>query len=425
MFSPNGVRADPDITTPDTLGTISRGSSLLGIFDDQPTEQEIEDTLIGTFYACIKIRAHAAANAVTSTDEGMGWEVVRRTDDGFEPAEDSPWRGLLRRPNEHRSAYRIWFWAFMQRLLRGRVSFIVGDGAGGIPESLHEVYTVFGYMRSIESRDGGVDSYVYHREDGERIRLEPEDVVESMAVHPTSPYEGYSVLDALWQQVNQERYANKYMSQSYREGRPPMVYLSSDHDLTEQEMTRYGQEFSDKFLQQDRKPDFAAHSTIKEVPVFGSGTEVKSPSIDPDSWQMIESMGLTQEMIHTVTGVPKTLYQPDTGNRAADRQAFKTLIRLAVQPDVTAMAADLTRGLERAFGAEPGALKVRAPDAMPTDEERREKIAQKRIERGVPPAEVMEEQGEEVPDEHEDILSTPHLPGTLKPAGQQPEPDLL
>lgn len=424
MFSPTGVRADPDITAPDTLGTLRRGSSLLGIFDDRPSEQEIEDSLIGTFYACIKIRAHAAANAVTSTDEGMGWSVVRPQEDGAEPAPDSPWQELLMRPNDHRSAYRVWFWAFMQRLLTGRVSFIVGEGAAGMPESLHEIYTAFGHMQSIESADGGVEAYVYKRADGQDIRLEPEDVVESMAVHPTSPYEGYSVLDALWQQVNQERYGSQYMSQSFREGRPPMMYLSSEHDLTKDEMERFGQEFSDKFLQQNRQPDFARHSTVKEVPVFGSGTELKSPSIDPDSWQMIESMGLTQEMIHTVTGVPKALYQPDTGNRAADRQAFKTLIRLAVQPDVTAMAADLTRGFERAFGAEPGALKVRAPDAMPTDEKQQEEIAQKRIERGVPPAQVMEEQGEEIPDEHEEDLRTPHLPGTLKQVGQASQ-DLL
>lgn len=328
------------------------------------------------------------------------------------------------RPNEHRGAFRIWYWAFMERLLRGRVSWIVGEGTAGMPESLHEVYATFGSMRSIEADDGGTDGYVYHRADGERIRLEPEDVVESMAVHPTSPYEGYSVLDALWQHVAQERYGNKYLTQSFREGRAPMHYLSSEMDLTQEEMERYGQEFSDKFLQQDRQPDFARHSTIKEVPVFGSGTELKSPSIDPDSFQMLESMGLTQETIHTVTGVPKSLYESDQAD-TADQQAFRTLIRLAVQPDITAMASDLTKGFERAFGAEPGALKIRAPDAMPTDRKEQEELNRRRIERGVPPADIMEEEGEEVPDEHEDTLSTPHLPGTLKPAGQSTSPDLL
>lgn len=419
MFSPTGVRADPDITAPDMLGTSRQGTSLLGIFDEQKSEKEVEDSLIGTFYACIQIRAHAAANAVTATDEGLGWRVVRETSDGFEQAEDSPWQGLLMRPNEHRSAYRIWYWAFMERLLRGRVSWIVGDGPAGIPESLHEVYAAFGFMRSIESDDGGTEAYVYHRADGQRIRLQPDDVIESMMVHPTSPYEGYSVLDALWEQVNQERYGHKYLSQSFREGRPPMHYLSTEMDLTQEEMERYGQEFSDKFLQQDRQQDFARHSTIKEVPVFGSGTELKTPSIDPDSFQMLESLGMTQETIHTVTGVPKSLYSVEGGSEARDRQAFRTLIRLAVQPDVTAMAADLTKGFERIFGAEPGALKIQAPDAMPTDEERQEQLNRRRMERGVPPAVIMEEEGEDIPDEHEEDLRTPRIPGTLKAIDQQ------
>lgn len=417
MFSPTGVRANPDITAPDTLGTLRRGSSLLGIFDELPPKHEIEDSLIGTFYACIHIRAFNAANAVTSTDEGMGWRVVRQSDEGFEPAPDSPWNDLLQRPNEHRGSFRIWYWAFIERLLRGRVSFIVGEGNAGLPESLHEVYAAFGHMQSIESDDGGTEGYVYHRSDGDRIRLEPDDVVESMAVHPTTPYEGYSVLDALWEQINQERYANKYLSQSFREGRAPMHYLSSEMDITQEEMERYGQEFSDKFLQQDRKQDFAAHSTIKEVPVFGSGTELKSPSINPDDFQMLESLGLTQETIHTVTGVPKSLYESDQAD-TADQQAFRTLIHLAVQPDITAMADDVTRGFERAFDAEPGALRVRAPDAMPTNRKKQEELNRRRMERGVSPAQIMEEEGEEIPDDHEEDLRTPRVPGTLKPINQ-------
>lgn len=401
MFSPTGIRAtDPDVLDPSLFGSGIGG--LLGVYDEQKSEREVEDSLLGTFYACIHIRCHTAATAVTRSAEDRGWKVMARTGDGVEPAKDSPWQQLLWRPNSHRSAYRVWYWAFMTRLLYGRASFIVGGDP--VPQSLHEVYKSFGKIEAVEAQDGGVDGYIFHRRsDGGRVSLEPQDVIESVAVHPNSPYEGLSVLDALWDQVQQERHGARYMSQSLREGRPPMFYLKSDQDLTSEEMTRYGQEFSDKFLQVDRQPDFAARSTVKEVPVLGSGTSMESPSINPDDWQMIESLGLTQEMIHTVTGVPKSLYATEGGSEARDRQAYRTLIRNAVQPDITSMAHELTRGLERAFGAEEGALVVSAPSAMPKDETMQENINLKRIKRGVPPTQIMEEQGEEVPEGQEEL----------------------
>jgi len=74
----------------------------------------------------------------------------------------------------------------------------------------------------------------------------------------------------------------------------------------------------------------------------------------------------------------------------------------------------MTKAFEASFGADPGVLRVQAPDVTPVDREEQETINEQRVRRGVPPAQVMREQGEDVPDEYAEDLETPRLPSTLK-----------
>jgi len=80
-------------------------------------------------------------------------------------------------------------------------------------------------------------------------------------------------------------------------------------------------------------------------------------------------------------------------------------------------AQQLTLSLQRAFGSDPGALRIRAPRALQPTPEEREVIHEKRIARGVPPAVIMEEEGEEVPDAHADALSRPNITSRVTPLG--------
>jgi hypothetical protein len=56
-----------------------------------------------------------------------------------------------------------------------------------------------------------------------------------------------------------------------------------------------------------------------------------------------------------------------------------------------------------------------APDVTPTDAVQQEEVNAMRLRRGVPPAQIMREQGEEVPEDQEEELDAPMVPTALRP----------
>jgi len=146
-------------------------SNVLGIRDyGRPSEHEQRELLRGTFEACVRRRARRFASAVLPSREGPGLRIERKTGEGWEEVEeDHPWLNLIRRPNESRSPYVYWKWVSLARDLQGRAPQLVWDDSRGIPEHLYEIYPEFGYVQPLASREGGVDGYIYERDDGRDI----------------------------------------------------------------------------------------------------------------------------------------------------------------------------------------------------------------------------------------------------------------
>jgi HK97 family phage portal protein len=400
------TRADGDIVAPQTDVTLS---SSLGLFDrNQPTEQQIRRELRGTLEACLRKRAELFARSCTPGGERQGLMVKRETADGMEPVEDDhPWLRLLRQPNKHRSAYIWYYWTRFAADVQGSASHVVRDDGLGTPEALLEVFPSFGRMREKINREGGPAGYVYRKTDGRREDLGPEDVVQVKRIDPTTPHGTMSILESLAHEVSSDRAAAEFRQKSYSEGRPPMMYLSTEDNIGAKKAREQGQRFKSTYM--------APNGDVKGVPVFHGGMEPGSLGIDPDSYQMLESQELDHDVIFRVTGINSALMDQGS-NRAEAEQAERSVLKMTIQPLLNQVAAQLTMSLRRAFGAED-TLRVVAPNVAPKTAEEQEQIAEKRIARGVPPAEVMRERGEEVPDEHEETLDQPYLPKQLTPAG--------
>ena len=132
----------------------------------------------------------------------------------------------------------------------------------------------------------------------------------------------------------------------------------------------------------------------------------------------LEAQGLNHKVIFRVTGILEAYFEKGA-NRAESEAAERKVMEGTIQPLVNQAAQQLTLAFNLAFGAEPGQLRVAPPDVAPVSPGEREAINQQRLRRGVPPAVLMEEAGEEVPQSYEDDLSAPHLPSTLAPIGTQ------
>jgi len=346
--------------------------------------------------------------------DSEGFKVKRVTGDGMEDVEEShPWMRLIRQPNEYRSAYDTWYWSRMAADVQGTAPFIVRDDGVGRPSALLEVFPSFGQMRERLNREGGVTGYVYHRSDGNDIRLSAEDVVTIKRTDPTVPHGTISILESLVYEVSSDQAAAAYRQKTYSEGRPPLLYMSTEQSIGPKKAREQGQRFKNEYMQPGGE--------VKGVPVMYSGMELQSLGLDPDAFQMLESQELDHDVIFRVTGI-NSAYLDQGSNRAEAEQAERSILKGTIQPLLTQTAYQLTLSLKQAFGADEGALRVVPPDVRPQDPKQTEEVNRKRLERGVTPAQIMRERGEEVPAEHEEMLDQPFLPKGIVPAGQSQSP---
>jgi hypothetical protein len=248
-----------------------------------------------------------------------------------------------------------------------------------------------------------VSGWVYYR-GGERVTYEPRDILRISLDDPVRAGETMSLLERGVYELSRELHHNKYEQDFLEDGRPPNVYLSFDNDVN----VRTNQEAADKVQQR------YMGKRANKVPALGNGGEMKTVALSPDDLQMLESRQMNERRLFTICGVPQALYKSESSNRSTGEAAHWTFAKYTIQPRAVHFSSQMTKDFERAFGADPGALRVQAPDVTPVDREAQESINEARVRRGVPPAQVMREQGETVPEEYAGDLETPRLPSTLK-----------
>ena len=334
-------------------------SDVLGIRDaGRPSEHEQRQLLRGTFEACVRLRARRFAESVIPSRRGPGLQVQRETPDGWEQVEpDHPWLEMIRSPNDYRSGYVYWKWVSLARDLQGRAPQLVQDNDRGLPEQLLELFAEFGYVQPLANEDGGVSGYIYERQDGRDVRLDKRQVMMLKRSDPHSPYETQSLLESLAFEVAGDRFASQYRRNAFESGRPPMVALSTDQDLTTEQAVAHGEQFKSKFMK--------TRGREQGIPVLPSGLSLEDISLDPESFQMLEAQGLDQKVIHKVCQVPEALLEMDS-NRAESEEARQQFMGSTIQDLLTEAAAQLTEGLNEAFEPE-GNLRVIAPDVQPTN----------------------------------------------------------
>ena len=396
-------------------------SQALGLEDRRrPSEEQIHRQLRGTLEACLRKRAELFARSCTVSGESSGLMVKRETTDGMEPVEEGhPWLQLIRQPNEYRSAYDFWYWVQFASDVQGGAPSVVRDDALGTPEALLEVFPSFGRMNEKLNVEGGTAGYVYHRTDGQNIPLETDDVVQVKRTDPTTPHGTISMLESLIYEVASDKAAAEYRHKTYSEGRPPLLYMSTDQDLSPDAAKEQGTRFKNEYMRPGGE--------VKGVPVMYGGMDLQSLGIDPDTFQMLESQELDHKVIFRVTGI-NAAYLDQGSNRAEAEQAERSIMTGTIQPLLNQVAAQLTLSFRRAFGAEEG-LRVVAPDVTPVDREQQAEIHSTQVGIGAKTLnDIRRELGEEEYDA--DVADEPLVPSTLVPAseagassGLAPEPD--
>lgn len=398
------TRADGSQVAPRTDVTLSQA---LGLEDRRrPSEEQIRRQLRGTLEACLRKRAELFARSCTPSGENNGLMVKRETTDGMEPVEEGhPWLQLIRQPNQYRSAYDFWYWVRFASDVQGVAPNVVREDSLGTPEALLEVFPSFGRMNEKLNVEGGTAGYVYHRSDGQNIPLATDDVVQVKRTDPTTPHGSISILESLIYEVASDKAAAEYRHKTYNEGRPPLLYMSTDQELSPEAAQEQGTRFKNEYMRPGGE--------VKGVPVMYGGMDLQSLGIDPDTFQMLESQKLDHEVIFRGTGI-NSAYLDQGSNRAEAEQAERSILTGTIQPLLNQTAAQLTLSFRRAFGAEEG-LRVVAPDVTPVDREQQAGIHKTQLQTGAKTLNgIRRDLGEEEYDA--DIADEPLVPNTLVPA---------
>jgi len=380
-------------------------SAFTGLVDrDKPTDQDIRKHNVSLFAKLVNIRAGATARAIVGEQGQSGFQVERVQGGEYEAVEDGhPWLRLIRRPNPDTAAYLFWHWVSRVVDLQGAAHLLVEDDPAGTPMALWPIYPEWGDVRPQLGDKGQVSGWVYYR-GGERISYEARDIIRISLDDPVRAGETMSLLERGVYELSRELHHNKYEQDFLEDGRPPNVYLSFDNDVN----VNTNQEAADKVQQR-----FMGERANK-VPALGNGGSMETVALSPDDLQMLESRQMNERRLFTICGVPQALFKSESSNRSTGEAAHWTFAKYTIQPRAVHVSSQMTKAFEASFGADPGVLRVQAPDVTPVDREEQETINEQRVRRGVPPAQVMREQGEDVPDEYAEDLETPRLPSTLK-----------
>jgi len=176
--------------------------------------------------------------------------------------------------------------------------------------------------------------------------------VQIKRTDPTTAHGTISILESLIYEVSSDRAAAEYRHKTYKDGRPPLLYMSTDKDVGSSKATQMGEQFRNEYM--------APNGDVKGVPVMYGGMDLQSLGIDPDTFQMLESQELDHNVIFRVTGI-NSAYLDQGSNRAEAEQAERAILTGTIQPLLNQAAAQLTLSLRRAFGADES-LKVVPPD---------------------------------------------------------------
>lgn len=408
------VRQNPGGGEAEIVPTFSRGTRF-GIIDRaEPTNPQIRKHNVGIFAQAIQLRAERLAGAVTGLMPGQsGFDFMRRTRAEPEPVEEEhPWRQLIRHPNPTWPAFLFWRWMQQVRDFLGHSEAVVERDGAGMPVALWPVNPEWGRVKKVLDEKGATVRYEYDSYQGAGSKAI--DLENLLRIEHPDPVDGggtSSLLERGVYALTSELESKKYEKTFMEDGRPPNVYIKMEGTGELAVADRQG----DKEEGERMKQGYMG-SRANEVPVL-KNADFQSIGLNPEELQMLGAREMRKDEIFTITGTPPALFAKDPTN-ANVRAAEKIFAKVTLQPMAISTASEVRLQFEQIFRADEGMLQIQAPNMVPVDKAEQEEINQSRVSRGVPPAQIMEEQGEEIPEGHEEELRQSYIPNSLVPIGR-------
>lgn len=347
-YSPRYIKRAQDIT-PTTLHRVGGLAS-----GTEPSQYRQTRDYKSVFFWALNIRAKKKAEAITKS-----WVMRYIGQQEFEPVEDDhPWVQLLRSPNPDYPGVDIWTWSSLSVDLSGHADFWVERNGAGVPVYLYPIWKAFGRMRPVPDQSGGIASWEFYRNDGQRTPVPRGDVLRIARKDPTNPYETISLIQAARLELDVHDSMKKYRADSVEEGGINSTMFKSDQHISKEDADRYGQ----------RIKKYMGRKAIGDTLILGKNLEPVKHGMSSRDLEYVNGEIQTWEQVEHITGIMPGMFSKDA-NRAVSETAERTFVQYTINPELESETEQIRFGLELMFGADSGVLHIEYPDTSPIDKE--------------------------------------------------------
>lgn len=300
-------------------------SNLQGLDD---AEQRKVALTISWIYADIKFLANEVSSA--------GLQVKKRVNERVESIIDHPFELLFNRPNSEMDSIFLLQYSIYWMSLRGKAYWYLAPEAGN-EAKIAEIWPIQAdRVRPVIGKDKFVEKYVYTRNNGSRIVIDPHYVVFFRYPNPFDLWDGLSPLVAASLPMDTELGSAKWQRDTYVSGRGiPHSVISLDKSLSERDFQSAAASIREDF-EEERK-----------VAITRAGDmDIKTVGISPKELELIKSRQFTRDEIDTIfLGMAIRDHSSDVWLNAAD----KVIKEKTIWPLHTLMAGQMTVQIMKRF----------------------------------------------------------------------------
>lgn len=285
-------------------------------------------------YACVRAIAQAAASVPARV-----WRVSP-SGERVPEASDHPLARLIQRANPRQSFAELMEATLVGLELTGNAYWAVERGADGKPA---ELWPMRADRVTIIPGRNLVEGYVYQA-NGRKVAFAPDEILHFRYYSPADDFYGLSPLAAAADSVATDLFAIAYNQQFFRRGARPEGVITSQVQLSEEELKRLRSQFEELYAGVDK-----AHRVL----ILGSDLQWQTLGVAPRDADFLQQRRLSREEICAVFGVPPAvvgIYQyANYANAQLQRKLFWSD---TVLPKLSRIAAVINEHLTPQFGAD-------------------------------------------------------------------------
>ncbi|WP_354567830.1 phage portal protein [Glaciihabitans sp. UYNi722] len=225
----------------------------------------------------------------------MPFDVKIKLNDTDSRMENGPLAGLLERPNQRMSGFKLWEWTSSTRDIYGEAFWLKLRDNKGIVRELHPMHPTNVIVRR---NAAGEIEYFYAAGTRNVSMLPPipaDDVVAFVSYNPDTPHRGLSILESLRMTLLNEDASRRATASMWAKGARPAVILSTEASLSQGAQDRLRAQFD------------ASHAGVDNTgatAVFEEGIKPTIIQLNAEEMQYIESRKLNREEVCAAYDVP-------------------------------------------------------------------------------------------------------------------------